>query len=99
MMNAKRIGATLGLTMYCGMAWAAGASEAAPAPTEISADETKAKGNPGRRVCRTVEPTGTRFVKRICRTQQEWDESTERARRNHEERQRDGSDVPHNAPN
>jgi hypothetical protein len=37
------------------------------------------KDDPGRRVCRSVLPTGSRFSTRVCRTQAEWDKSAEDA--------------------
>ena len=32
-----------------------------------------------RRICRDVTPSGSRLVRRLCRTQAEWDESAQRS--------------------
>ena len=37
------------------------------------------KDDPGRRVCRSVLPTGSRFTTRVCRTAAEWDKLAEEA--------------------
>ena len=39
-----------------------------PASEQRAADE-----NPGRRICVNVELTGSRIVRRICRTAREWE--------------------------
>jgi len=46
---------------------------AAPAGAMVQSD-TKANQDRSRRVCRTITPTSSRLVQRVCRTQQEWDE-------------------------
>ena len=46
--------------------------------TSVSAAPDKQKsaaGDPSRRVCRTVVPSGSRLTSRVCRTQAEWDEA------------------------
>ena len=37
------------------------------------------KDDPGKRVCRSVLPTGSRFTTRVCRTAAEWDKLAEEA--------------------
>jgi hypothetical protein len=37
------------------------------------------KDDPGRRVCRSILPTGSRFTTRVCRTAAEWDKLAEEA--------------------
>jgi hypothetical protein len=41
-------------------------------------DETSAKSDRSRRVCRVVTPTSSRLTTRVCRTQSEWDESADK---------------------
>ncbi len=96
-MNSKSVFAILTVAACGGMLWTGGASSAVAAQSAASADK-KGEGGSSRRLCRSIQPTGSRFPERICRTKQEWDESTERARRNHEERQREGRNVPEIVP-
>lgn len=46
---------------------------ASPAGAVVQSD-AKAKSDRARRVCRTVTPTSSRLVRRVCRPQHEWDE-------------------------
>lgn len=48
-------------------------------PTVAQTELEESRANPDRVVCRREAATGTRFVKRICRTQREWDEITEKS--------------------
>jgi hypothetical protein len=72
-----------------------GALWATPAPTSEPAAavaQPKAAGNDtSRRICRNLVRSGTRLSTRFCRTQREWDESAEGARRLLQEGQTEGS--------
>ena len=46
---------------------------APPAGAMVQSD-AKAKQDRSRRVCRTITPTSSRLVQRVCRPQHEWDE-------------------------
>jgi hypothetical protein len=46
---------------------------AAPAQAQPSGGPTTATANDTRRICLNVELTGSRMVRRVCRTQAEWD--------------------------
>jgi hypothetical protein len=46
------------------------------AAAAVQADTSKEKS---RRVCRTVTPSGSRLVRRVCRTQEDWDATQQKA--------------------
>ena len=46
------------------------------ATAAVQADTSKEKS---RRVCRTVTPSGSRLIRRVCRTQEEWDATQQKA--------------------
>lgn len=54
-----------------------------PALAQTSLEQSRT--NPDRVVCRREAATGTRFVKRTCRTQREWDEITEKSQQSFRE--------------
>ncbi len=58
------------------LAGATGGSAAAAAQGEPKT--TQEDGS--RRVCRDVTPSGSRLIRRICRTKAEWDRSADRTR-------------------
>ena len=75
-----------------------GALWATPAFTGGSVAAAAAEGQPkaapndtSRRVCRNLIRSGTRLTTRYCRTQAEWDEAGESARRFLQEGQTEGS--------
>jgi hypothetical protein len=43
------------------------------------------KNDTGKRLCRVVTPTGSRFAQRVCRTPEEWQKSTDDAERHLQE--------------
>lgn len=52
-------------------------AEDAPAPrarSDSAAEQRAGDDNPDRRICVSVELTGSRMVRRVCRTAREWDE-------------------------
>ena len=64
----------------------AAADASAPAPSvSQKPDKTQASGeqqlDPNRIVCRKEEVTGSRFEKRVCMPQSEWDQMTASAQR------------------
>ena len=64
---------------------------AAPAAaTDRSATQTQPAASPikndtGKRVCRSVVPTGSRFSQRVCRTAEEWQKDSDDAQRHMQE--------------
>jgi hypothetical protein len=90
-MGVKPIVAASALAMGFGALWASpgltSGSQAA-APAEAPKATT---GDPSRRVCRNLVRSGTRLSTRYCRTQAEWDEAGEGARRFLQEGQNEGS--------
>ena len=46
---------------------------------------TVIKNDTGKRVCRVVIPTGSRFTQRVCRTAEEWQKSEDAAQRHMQE--------------
>ena len=46
------------------------------AAAAVQADTSREKS---RRVCRTVTPSGSRLIRRVCRTQEEWDATQQKA--------------------
>lgn len=46
---------------------------------------TVIKNDTGKRVCRMVTPTGSRFAQRVCRTAEEWQKSEDAAQRHVQE--------------
>ena len=75
MMKLKSAIAVVAVMTGCALSAAASATVAVDPPKQ---------GDRSRRVCRTQEPTGTRFPERVCKTQQEWDEIAQRTRNNRE---------------
>lgn len=66
----KAIGTVPAMAMAMGVLLTGTALE-----TGAEAKEAK-KTDPSKRVCQSITPSGSRLVKRICRTQQEWDDHT-----------------------
>ena len=63
-----------------------------PAAVPAAGTQPRATGpDTSRRVCRNLVRSGTRLSTRFCRTQREWDEAGEGARRFVQEGQTDGS--------
>ena len=100
MRNMKSAIAVLTVVTGCSIVWVGATTNVAAASTSLSADEPKSEGDRSRRVCRSVEPTGSRFAQRVCRTQQEWDDSAQRERNAQEKQSREGRNGQTvNAPN
>lgn len=63
-----------------------------------SADEPKADqaatsslpNDTGKRICKIVTPTGSRFTQRVCKTADQWKHDEEQAQNMNEERRRNG---------
>ena len=91
------------LLLICSFVVAACTTAAQPSPsahvsTTAAARESAASPesllvvDPSKKVvCHTVTPTGTRFQKRVCMTQAEWDERQQEDRENMEKAQRKGT--------
>jgi hypothetical protein len=58
------------------------AAAPAPAANATASASDKPAPDPNKVVCRKEQVTGSRFWKRICMTQGEWDEQTAKAERN-----------------
>lgn len=58
---------------------AMGARSAASANGPGASKGKKAKEDPSKRVCRNLILSGSRLSTRVCRTQQQWDESRDKA--------------------
>ncbi|HEY5723233.1 MAG TPA: hypothetical protein VIT45_13010 [Allosphingosinicella sp.] len=56
--------------------------------------KTRVGGDPSKRVCKTVMPTGSRLVERVCRTKEEWDYNRKKAQESLFQQQLDGSIRP-----
>jgi hypothetical protein len=52
---------------------ASGVSEAAPRATDTVAQEAP-KSKP-KKICRTTDLTGSRIAKKLCKTQEQWDQA------------------------
>ena len=61
--------------------------------------KTRVGGDPSKRVCKMVMPTGSRLVERICRTKEEWDYNQKKAQDSLFQQQLDGSIRPVPDPN
>ena len=48
-------------------------ADSSPDQAQTSAGAPAATANDNRRICLNVELTGSRMVRRVCRTQAEWD--------------------------
>jgi hypothetical protein len=69
-----------GTGLLVGMAVAlTGATLANVTGAAAAVQEDKAAQGKGRRVCRTVTPSGSRLTRRVCRSQADWDSSREKA--------------------
>ena len=91
-MGAKSILAASALAIGFGALWASPGVTGEPAAAAATAAQPKAARNDrSRRVCRNLVRSGTRLSTRYCRTQQEWDEAAEGARRLVQEGQVEGS--------
>ena len=88
-MGVKPIVAASALAMGFGALWASPALTSGSAPAATAEAQPKAN-DPGRRVCRNLIRSGTRLTTRYCRTQAEWDEAGEGARRFLQEGQTEG---------
>jgi hypothetical protein len=75
-MGAKRIMIVAALAIGLG-GLGAGATQAADG--HGASKPKKAQDDPSRRVCRNIVPSGSRLSTRVCRTQQQWDESRDKA--------------------
>jgi hypothetical protein len=73
--------AAAALVVASGIAFAGHAPAAGFGSSDASAEaqEKTAKADRSRRVCRTIRGTGTRLSNRICRTQEDWDQSRDRS--------------------
>ena len=60
------------------------ASDPTP-PATGQAAASPLKNDTGKRVCRTITPTGSRFSQRVCQTQDEWDKQKDDAERHMDE--------------
>lgn len=68
-----------------GAAMSAGAETDTEAGTKAAAP---AEDSPDPQICRKIKPTGTRFGKRVCMTQDQWTMYASEGRRNLESMQR-----------
>ena len=66
--------------------------------TASQASAEEAEADEAKKVCRSVQITGTRFRQRICRSQEEWDVGREAMREVAVEMRRDGADRVENTP-
>ena len=84
------------------VALAAFAALAIPASSASAAGpKTREGGNPAKRVCKMMMPTGSRLVERVCRTREEWEYNERKAQDGLFQQQIDGSIRPvpdQNAP-
>lgn len=55
-------------------------AQAAAAPAQPAASPIK--NDTGKRICRTITPTGSRLSQRVCRTQADWDKDSDETQRN-----------------
>jgi hypothetical protein len=90
-MGMKAIVAASALAMGFGALWATPGLTGEPAAATAEAQPKAAGNDTSRRICRNLVRSGTRLSTRFCRTQREWDESAEGARRLVQEGQADGS--------
>src|SRR5687768_7445041 len=56
--------------------------------------KTRAGGNPAKRVCKMMMPTGSRLVERVCRTKEEWEYNERKAQEGLFQQQLDGGIRP-----
>lgn len=85
------------------IAFAAGAAclvfgQAAIAATDpANSDQTAAapplKNDTGKRVCRVLTPTGSRFTTRVCKTAEEWQRDEQKAQNQMEQERRGNADL------
>ena len=92
-MDVKPIMAASALAIGFSALWAGPALTSGSAATAAAAEEQPkaARNDPNRRVCRNLLRSGTRLTTRYCRTQAEWDEAGEGARRFLQDGQTEGS--------
>lgn len=57
----------------------AGVTGGSAADAAVQEQPKAAQGDRSRRVCRVITPTASRLTRRVCRTQEEWDASSQRA--------------------
>jgi len=89
-MGVKPIVAASALAIGFGALWATPALTSGSAATAAETPKAAAS-DPSRRICRNLIRSGTRLSTRYCRTQAEWDEAGEGARRFLQEGQTEGS--------
>ena len=71
-----------------GTALVAQSASAAGDPAVTQPAASPIKNDTGKRVCREVTPTGTRMIKRICRSADEWERDADAAQRHMDEADR-----------
>ena len=79
------------IAVFAFVAGAALLGESASAAGDQAATQPAAspiKNDTGKRVCREVTPTGTRMIKRVCRTSEEWERDADAAQRHMDEADR-----------
>ena len=54
-------------------------------PTTVPIPASPIKNDTGKRICRVVTPTGSRFTQRVCKTADEWLKDADNAQRHMEE--------------
>ena len=74
----------VGIALVGGLALL-GESVAVAADPAGQASASPIKNDTGKRVCKVLTPTGSRFTQRVCKTAEEWDHDAEMARRQREE--------------
>ena len=57
----------------------AGASVGSEAGAAMQGKQKSTRDDGSRRICRDITPSGSRLIRRLCRTQAEWDESAQRS--------------------
>jgi hypothetical protein len=91
-MAVKAIVAASALAIGFGALWASPGVATNPAAPAATGTQPKAAANDtSRRACRNLVRSGTRLSTRYCRTQAEWDQAADGARRLLQEGQEEGS--------
>ena len=74
--------------------WPVAARAADPTPAGAGAAQApKSDDDQSRRVCREVTPTGSRFIKRECKTAAEWNKISENAQNEVDRERRGNADL------
>lgn len=90
-MRWKSVGVVMG--PVCLVVGQSALAAADPAPTAQSATTAPIKNDTGKRICKVLTPTGSRFERRVCKTADQWQHDEQQAQNQIDENRRGNGDL------